>query len=115
MVIRNHHDEVMAMLCQKIPYPHSVEAVEAFAARGAIKLALDLGLREVDIEGDSTMIINALLQHSPCYTLYGHLINETNLITQNFISFLFMHVKRDDNIVAHSLVKRTRHSHSFEV
>ena len=71
MVIRNHHDEVMATLCQKIPYPHSVEAVEAFAARGAIKLALDLGLREVDIEGDSTMIINALLQHSPCYTLWS--------------------------------------------
>ncbi len=105
----------MASLCQRIPYPHSVEAVEAFAARTTVNLVLDLGLREVDIEGDSLKIITALQQNSPCYTLYGHLIMDTNTLAQNLISFQFMHVKRDGNTVAHSLAKRARLCEPLEV
>uniref|UniRef100_A0A2N9GXY5 CCHC-type domain-containing protein n=1 Tax=Fagus sylvatica TaxID=28930 RepID=A0A2N9GXY5_FAGSY len=96
-IIRNHRGEAMASLCQRIPYPHSVEAVEASATRTAVNLILDLGLREVDIEGDSLKIITALKQNSPCYTLYGHLIMETKTLAQNLTSFQFMHVKRDGN------------------
>ncbi len=114
-IIRNHRGEVMALLCQRIPYPHSVEAVEAFAARTTVNLVLDLGFREVDIEGDSLKIINVLLQNPPCYILYGHLITDTNIIAQNLISFQFMHVKRDGNTVAHSLAKRARHCEPFEI
>uniref|UniRef100_A0A2N9GCE4 RNase H type-1 domain-containing protein n=1 Tax=Fagus sylvatica TaxID=28930 RepID=A0A2N9GCE4_FAGSY len=114
-IIRNHWGEVMASLCQRIPYPHSVAAVEASAARTAVNLILELGFREVDIEGDSLEIINALLQNSPCFTLYGHLITDTSIIAQNLNSFQFMHVKRDGNTVAHSLAKRARHCEPFEV
>ncbi len=60
-IICNHQGEVMASLCQWIPYPHSVAAVEASAAKAAVNLVLELGFREVDIEGDSLEIINALL------------------------------------------------------
>jgi hypothetical protein len=35
--------------------------VEASAAKAAVNLVLELGFREVDIEGDSLEIINALL------------------------------------------------------
>jgi hypothetical protein len=105
----------MTSLCQRIPYPHSVEAVEASAIRTAVNLVLDLGLREVDIEGDSLKIITALQQNSPCYTLYGHLIMETKTLAQNLISFQFMHVKRDGNTIAHSLTKRARLCEPLEV
>ena len=89
--------------------------MEASAARTAVNLVLELGFKEVDIEGDSLEIINALLQNSPCFTLYGHLITDTNIIAQNLNSFQFMHVKRDGNIVAHSLAKRAHHCEPFEV
>ena len=84
-IIRNRRGEVMASLCQRIPYPHSVEAVEAFAARTTVNLVLDLGFREVDIEGNSLKIINVLLQNPPCYILYGHLITDTST-EPNFFS-----------------------------
>ena len=105
-IIRNHRGEVMASLCQRIPYPHSVAAVEASAARAAVNLVLELGFREADIEGDSLEIINALLQDSSSFTLYGHLITDTNNTARHLNSFQFLHVKREDNMVAHSLAKR---------
>jgi hypothetical protein len=80
VIIRNHTGEVMASLCQRIPFPHSVEAMEAYAARSAIELSSDLGFKEVDIEGDSQTIVNALCNPKPCNTLYGHLVNDTKLI-----------------------------------
>ena len=93
----------------------SIDAVEASAAKVAVNLALDLGLQEVDIEGDSLKIITALQQASPCYTSYGHLIQDTNTLAQNLISYQFMHVKRDGNSVAHSLAKRARLCEPLEI
>ena len=65
MIICDAQGAVMASLSQRIPYPHSVEAVEAFAARSAAQFALDLGLRDVSFEGDSLKIISALQHHTP--------------------------------------------------
>jgi ribonuclease HI len=115
VIIRNHRGAAMASLCQRIPFPHSVEAMEAYAARSAIELSNDLGLKEVDIEGDSQTIVNALCNPEPCNTLYGHLINDTKLIAQDSLSVLFLHVKRDGNVLAHSLAKRAKFSKPFEV
>ncbi len=89
--------------------------MEASAAKIAVNLVLDLGLQEVDIEGDSLKIITALQQNTPCYTSYGHLILDTNTLAQNLISYQFMHVKQDGNSVAHSLAKRARLCESLEV
>uniref|UniRef100_A0A2N9GZI9 Reverse transcriptase domain-containing protein n=1 Tax=Fagus sylvatica TaxID=28930 RepID=A0A2N9GZI9_FAGSY len=114
-IVRNHRGEVMAALCQRIPYPYSIEAVEASAAKAAVTFVLDLGLQEVDIEGDSLKIITALQQTSPCYTSYGHLILDTNTLAQNLTSYQFMHVKRDGNSVAHSLAKRARLCEPLEI
>ena len=105
-IVRNHRGEVMVALCQRIPYPYLIEAVEASAAKVAVKLVLDLGIQEVDIEGDSLKIITALQQTTPCFTSYGHLILDTNTLAQNLISYQFMHVKRDGNSVAHTLADR---------
>jgi ribonuclease HI len=115
VVIRNHKGEVMASLCHRIHYPHSIEAMEAYAARSAVQFAVDLGFKEVDIEGDSTTIVNALLNTTPCCTLYGHLVDDTKNVAHSFLSVQFLHVKRDGNSVAHSLAKRARFSQPFEV
>jgi ribonuclease HI len=56
VIIRNDKGEVMASMCHRIHYPHSIEAMEAYAARITAQLAIDLGFKEVDIEGDSITI-----------------------------------------------------------
>ena len=106
VIIRNDQGAVMASLSQRIPYPHSVEAVEAYAARSATQFAIDLGFRDMIFEGDSFKIITALQHHSPCNTQYGHMIIDTKTIAQAFISCHYVHVKRDGNRAAHSLAKR---------
>jgi hypothetical protein len=115
VIIRNHKGEVMASLCQRIPFPHSVEAMEAYAARSAVQLSSELGLKEVDIEEDSLTIVNGLRNPEPCYSLYGHLINNTKLLAQDGLFVLYTHVKRNGNILAHSLAKRAKVSKPFEV
>jgi hypothetical protein len=44
VIIRNHNGEVMASLCHRVHYPHLIKAMEAYAARSAIQMAIDLGL-----------------------------------------------------------------------
>ena len=105
----------MASLSQRILFPHSVEAVEATAARAAVQLALDLGFQEVEMEGDSINIVKALSQTETNYTLYGHIINDTKFVSQRLASVKFMHVNRDGNKVAHSLAQRARCNQPFQV
>jgi ribonuclease HI len=105
----------MASLSQRIPFPHSVEAVEATAARAAVTLALDLGFKEVEVEGDSITIVKALSQSESHYTFYGHIINDIKFASQLLVSVKFMHVKRDGNKVAHSLARRARGNQPFQV
>ena len=115
VIIRNPQGVVMASLSQRIPFPHSVEAVEATAARVAVQLAYDLGFKEVEVEGDSINIVQALSQTEPNYTLYGHIINDTKFTSQLLVSVHFLHVKREGNKVAHSLAKRARCNQPFQV
>lgn len=61
VVIRNEKGELMGTMCKKISFPlGTLEAEETAAAEG-IALARDLGLREVVIEGDASMVMSALV------------------------------------------------------
>ena len=77
VIIRNSNGEPMATLCQRIPYPYSVNAVEASAAQAATQLAIVVGILDVEIEGDSFGIVTAFLDPNPCLALFGHLIEDT--------------------------------------
>ena len=115
VIIRNAQGEVMGSLCQRVPFQHSVEAVEASAARCVIQFAKDLGIMVIDLEGDSKIIVDALLLNDPCSTIYGHIIEDIKQIAQVFSSVHFKHVKREGNILAHLLAKRARVSESLEI
>ena len=115
VIIRNHQKEVTASLSQRIPFPHPIEALEALTTRAIFQLPIDLGFLEMDVEGDLTTIVQALTLIEPSYTLYDHIINDTKIASQHFLSVQFMHVKRDGNKVAHSLAKRARNSKLFQV
>lgn len=51
VVIRNEAGLVMAPLTQQIPLPSSVLEVETLAARGALELAIEIGVNRVILEG----------------------------------------------------------------
>jgi ribonuclease HI len=113
-IIRNHRGEVMGSLSQKVPLPHSVEAVEASVARSAIQFAKDLGFTAIDLEGDSKTIVEFLQLTTPYTTIYGNIIDDISQIAKGLQSVHFMHVKREGNVMAHLLAKRARFNKPYE-
>ncbi|XP_030923094.1 uncharacterized protein LOC115949977 [Quercus lobata] len=74
VVIRNSEGVVLASLSQQIPLPNTVAQVEALAARRAAEFALEIGINQVVIEGDSEVIYKDLVNPGPSLALHGHLI-----------------------------------------
>ena len=60
----------------------------------------------MQIEGDRLRIIQALQASNRCYTLYGHIIDETKQLGSLLRRCQFQHVKRDWNRLAHGLARR---------
>ena len=81
-------------MSQKIPLHHSVEAL---AASAAVQFAKDFCIHKIESEGDSLLVISALRDSRPSFTLYGHIIEETKLLASSLQWFNFKHVKREGN------------------
>ena len=103
---RDYQGHVLAALSQKVEPVQSVDMAEALAARRAVVFARELSFFEVQIEGDRLRIIQALQASNRCYTLYGHIIDETKRLGSLLRQCQFQHVKRDWNRLAHGLARR---------
>lgn len=113
VVIRNSEGSVIAALSEKVPLPPSVDDLEAIAWRRSATLAIKIGLQEVIFEGDSKVVYKHLLNNSPSFASFGHIIDETRRLVSNFRFASFSHVKRSGNVVADKLAKLAKNaSHS---
>uniref|UniRef100_A0A2N9J7Z2 Reverse transcriptase domain-containing protein n=1 Tax=Fagus sylvatica TaxID=28930 RepID=A0A2N9J7Z2_FAGSY len=115
VVVRDREGKVMASLVQKVHHPQSVECIEAWAAKKAVKFVTEIGITEVEFEGDSTTIVAALNNHSPVLTPYGHLITDAKILANGLKSCSFTHVKRQGNGLAHAIARMALHSNNLEV
>ncbi|KAK7824675.1 hypothetical protein CFP56_034081 [Quercus suber] len=89
----------MAAFTQIIPLPTSVEMVEVLVARSALGLALELSLNQVQLEGDSEIIFNALSKGGMDSPSYGHIIKDINHFSSAFQCLTFSHTRRIGNKV----------------
>ena len=112
VVVRTANGSPMATLSQKIRYPLSVEATEAVAARRAVRFALELGLTEVEFEGDSRVITDALTGEKYAQADFGVIIEDTKALAQLLQKHSFLHVNRMGNSVAHALARRAQRCNS---
>ena len=106
VVVRDSKGEIIAALSQKILEPHSVDAAEALACNRAVVFAKELSLFSVIVEGDSMRIVQAASNKRANLTLFGHVINEIHESCSSFNRISFQHVRRDGNMLAHSLARR---------
>ena len=104
-VIRDDRGLVMATFTQTIPLPISVEMVEVLAARNALVSAQDLNLTQVQLEGDSEIIINALSKGGKDSSSFGHILLDIKLLSSAFQCVSFSHSRRQANKVAHCLAR----------
>ena len=96
VVIRDHHGHLVAVLSQKIPLPNLTKTVEALAAWHAAQLVLNIGLDQVELEGDAAIIIKELQAEDSSITIYGHIIEDTKRLTSMLQNFSFSHTRRQE-------------------
>ena len=105
----------MAAFTQTIPLPTSVEMVEVLAVRNALGLAQDLNLKQVQLEGDSEIIINALSSGGMDSSNYGHILKDINFLSSAFQCLSFCHTRRQGNKLAHCLARSACNFSPFQV
>ena len=106
VVIRNSEGPVMASLSQQVPLPATVAQVEALAARRAVEFALEVGITQAIIKGDSDIIFKDLTSPGLSLALHGHLIHDVKQLANAFTNISFTHVLHPGSTVAHGLARR---------
>nr|XP_023909157.1 uncharacterized protein LOC112020832 [Quercus suber] len=110
VVVRNAKGEVLAALSEKIPYPGSVDLVEALAARRAVLFIVELGISQSVFEGDSEVVYKALEAGDVGYSSIGQYVKDIMSIVGSLQTFSFSHIRRQGNCVTHALTRRARFS-----
>lgn len=105
VIIQNDKGLVMATSSQTIPLPTSIEMVELLAARSALCLARELQFDQVIVEGDSELEIKKLNSKDYSSTSFGHVIRDIKIASSAFRNFVFSHIRRQGNKVAHRLAR----------
>lgn len=106
VVFRDHRSQVIASLSQKIRLVRTVELAEALATRCAVQFAKELNLFYMEIEGDCSRTISALSVSRRCNTLFGHVTDECRSLGASLRFCKFIHVRREENRIAHVLARR---------
>ena len=96
----------MLSLSEKTSLPFAAIEVEALAARRALKLALETGFQQITLEGDSQILISALVNNTHSLSSFGHILKDIQVLASCFSKINYSHVRRHCNTVAHSLARR---------
>ena len=105
VVIRDSEGRLEAALSRKIQLPLGAAEVEAKAVEVGLLFAKDVGVRDVVVEGDSTVVYNALCNCSRAPSTIATVTNGIQDIGKEFRSIEYSHVRRQGNVPAHILAK----------
>ncbi|XP_030945938.1 uncharacterized protein LOC115970443 [Quercus lobata] len=115
VIIQDGMGEAIGALTMPIPLANSVATMEALACRRAVLFAKEIGLSDMIFEGDSTEVIQAIIQENLDHPHFGHIIDDITILALDLNSFQFCHVKCNCNVVADALAKRAKNSSSLDV
>ena len=105
----------MLSLSEKTILPFTAIEVEAMAARRALKLALEIGFQQITLEGDSQILISALVNNTHSLSGFGHILKDIQFLASCFSTINYSHVRRHCNTVAHSLARRAIYLSQMQV
>ncbi|KAL0001828.1 hypothetical protein SO802_015609 [Lithocarpus litseifolius] len=74
----------IATISQKLPREFQAAEIETMAATRALEFALEIGITDAMMEGDSLLVTQALATHTNSLALLGYLISNAKFLTNNF-------------------------------
>ena len=110
VVVRNDLGQVMGSLAEKTEIPSTMEVLEALAAWRAMTFMEELGLRQAIFEGDSKLVVKALVGDVSVRSSIGHIVKDCKSLMDLFQTCTLSHVRWPSNGVAHDLAQRARNS-----
>jgi len=100
-VIRDGHGMVIASLSEKLPRAYGPEEVETLAAAMALGFAREIGVDNVVLEGDSSIVMTALRGEDHYLSASGLSVEDVQLLAAHFLNYF----RRDGNKLVHSLAR----------
>lgn len=74
-----------------------------------------LTFRTLFFEGDSKIVFKAMTLDVDPFSSIGHFVKDTKSIASSLMNFSFSHTRRQGNLVAYALARRSRLSSSLLV
>ena len=108
IIARDSEGVALGALSSSIPLAQSVADVEASACLRAVQVALEIGLTRVVFEGDSAVIISALIHANGEVASYGNILEDIRLQVAAFQFVAFSHVSCICNSVADALANKAK-------
>ena len=105
VVARNFEGRVLFAASRRVRAHWPVEIAEGKALLMAIRLARRFGFQEVVLESDSQVLISRLAKGMVYFSDLDSVLEDILMLSSDFISLVWSHVKRDGNTVAHHLAK----------
>uniref|UniRef100_A0A7N2MVZ4 RNase H type-1 domain-containing protein n=1 Tax=Quercus lobata TaxID=97700 RepID=A0A7N2MVZ4_QUELO len=84
VIIRDSQGMVMASMSHNITLPISVVELKTLAAAKALEFSIDLGFVSAIFEGDSKIVMKALMDDSPSLASFGLLIRDVKTYVEQY-------------------------------
>ena len=115
MIVRDNCGAAIGALSMPTSLGWSVAELEALACHRAVQFALEIGLFRVVIEGDSAVVIDALLNGTGKLACYGNILDDIHVQASSFQCIAFNYFSRVCNSVADALAKKASFSVGLQV
>ena len=87
VIICDADGQIIASMAEKVPLPNSVAAVKT------LYFAAELGISSIVLEGDSEIVIKALVSEDTSFADHGHLVEEAKLLSAFLIFVVSLMLK----------------------
>ncbi|XP_023885032.1 uncharacterized protein LOC111997196 [Quercus suber] len=96
VIIRDSQGMVMAYMSHNITLPILVVELKTLVAAKALEFSIDLGFVSAILEGDSKIVMKALMDDSPSLASFGLLIQDVKTYLEQFQCVSFSHVGSEE-------------------